>query len=138
MGILKLNELFKKCYSEPWNKNYDVVIIDGSNIIFQTLCSELSKLKKSGTLINQWQSVNLDLVSQLSYIVQYAIQDICETINKYYERGVKEVILVIERVVIAFVPLPINASPEVNVVTPVPPCPTGSVPNVGLPSCAVA
>ena len=98
MGILKLNELFKSCFPEQLNKQYDFLIIDGSNILFQTLCSELSKLKKSGAIITQWQSLNIDLVSQISYIIQYAIQDISDTINKYFDRGVKEVVMVVDPV----------------------------------------
>ena len=97
MGILKLNELFKRCFTEAYGKKYDVVIIDGSNIIFQTLCSQLSKLKKS-SIITQWQSVNLDLMTQISYIITYSIQDITDTINKYFDQGVSEIIMVIDPV----------------------------------------
>ena len=61
MGILKLNNLFKTCPTEELNKPYNIVIVDGSNIIIQTLCSELSQMKKSGLLIQQWDSVNADL-----------------------------------------------------------------------------
>ena len=95
MGVLSLNKLFSKCFQEAYGKHYDVVIIDGSNIIFQTLASELSKLKKSSEIM-QWKSINLDLMAQVSFITSYAIDDIEKTIDKYFERGVEEIILVLD------------------------------------------
>lgn len=96
MGIQHLNDLFKTCRTEGLNKVYDVVIIDGSNIIFQTLCSKFSELRKSGNIITQWQSINMNMVSQISFIINYAIEDIVNTINKYFERGIGQVIMVVD------------------------------------------
>ena len=96
MGIEHLNDLFKQCRTEEANKAYDVVIIDGSNIIFQSLCSQLSKLKKSGAVIQQWQSISIDILAQLSFITNYAIEDITNTIQKYFDRGVNEIIMVVD------------------------------------------
>ena len=96
MGIEHLNDLFKQCRTEDPNKVHDVVIIDGSNIIFQSLCSQLAKLRKSGAVIQQWQSISLDIITQLSYIVDYAINDIVDTIQKYFDKGANEIIMVVD------------------------------------------
>ena len=97
MGILKLNELFKaRCQTEPYNKHHRVIIFDGSNLIFKTLCAEHSNLKKSGLIINQWGSVNTDLFSQISYIIKYSIDRIINDIIRYYQRGVEEIVLVLD------------------------------------------
>lgn len=84
MGILNLNKLFERCFTEEYNKHYDVVIVDGSNIVFQTLCREIGQLKKSGVVIQQWGSINMDILTQISYILKYAIQDIKERLAKYF------------------------------------------------------
>ena len=96
MGILNLNKLFDRCQREVLGKKYNIIIIDGSNIIFQTLCSELSKLKKSGLMINQWGSVNSNLLTQISHITHFSIESIKSTISKYFERGADEIILVLD------------------------------------------
>ena len=96
MGILKLNNLFNTCPTEELNKPYNIVIVDGSNIIIQTLCSQLSQMKKSGLLIQQWDSVNADLLTQISYIIRYSIESIHNTLQHYYDQGAEEVILVLD------------------------------------------
>ena len=96
MGILKLNELFKKCQSEQLGKPYDIIIIDGSNMIFQTLCAGFSQMKKSGLLLSQWDSINTDLLSQISFIIKYSIDRIKDTIIKRFDSGASEVVVVID------------------------------------------
>ena len=99
MGILNLNKLFEKCFTEENGKHYDVIIVDGSNIVFQTLCREIGNLKKSGLIIPQWQSINMDILTQISYIIKYSIQDIKDRLTKYftYNEGC-EMLLVLDPV----------------------------------------
>jgi len=99
MGILNLNKLFEKCFTEDYGKHYDVIIVDGSNIIFQTLCRETGNLKKSGIVIQQWDSFNMDILTQISYILRYAIQDIKDRLLKYFTYNPNcEMILVLDPV----------------------------------------
>ena len=96
MGILKLNDLFKSCQTEELNKHYNIIIIDGSNMIFQTLCAQLSQMKKSGLLISQWDTINADLLTQISYIIKYSVERIHDTIQQYYDNGAEEIVLVLD------------------------------------------
>ena len=96
MGILKLNKLFERCPTEQLGKPYDVVIIDGSNMVFQTLCSGFSQMKKSGLLLSQWDSINTDLLSQIAFIIKYSIDRIKDNIIKRFDSGISEVVVVID------------------------------------------
>lgn len=75
MGVKDLNKLIQTCTKEPTDKIYSKIVIDGSNLIFNKLSASVSKLKKEYP-INDWQSVNLNLLSQTKYIVLGAIDEI--------------------------------------------------------------
>ena len=53
MGVKDLNLVFSKCSKVNVSKVHEVVIIDGSNLIFQMLMSQLSKLRRNGSIIKQ-------------------------------------------------------------------------------------
>lgn len=97
MGIKKLNELFKQCKREPKNKYYSTIIYDGSNIIFQVLCSEFSQLKKNGLLIAEWNAVNLNLASQITSLIATSTNTIVELIKPQFEaNSVEKIYFVID------------------------------------------
>ena len=95
MGVNNLNKLFARCQTEPRNKHHQAIIIDGSNLIFQSLASQLSNMKK-GLKISQWDSIDADIIQQISFITTYAIEYISEILEKLFERDCEEVILVLD------------------------------------------
>lgn len=95
MGVKNLNKVLNDCVQEPYDKYHSVIIIDGSNLIFQVLSRQLSKLKKSGTaVINRWHSFDAPLVKTMVYIIQESINDISNQLERYFNRGVKEIYIV--------------------------------------------
>lgn len=96
MGVKDLNIILNNLPKESITKHHDVVIIDGSNLIFQTLTSQLGKMKKNNIIIKQWNSFDLPLLSQIIYIIQNSINDISNLLNKYLENGVKEIFIVMD------------------------------------------
>ena len=96
MGVKDLNVILNNCVQESVNKPHSVVIIDGSNLIFQTLTSQLGKMKKNNMIIKQWGSFDLPLLSQIVFIIQNTINDISNLINKHLENGVEEIFIVMD------------------------------------------
>ena len=96
MGVKELNLVFKTCPNESFRKRHDVVIIDGSNLMFQSLSSQISKLKKNGFIIKQWNSFSLPLVNQMIEIINNSVSDISGLLNSYYKSGTKEIYVVID------------------------------------------
>lgn len=79
MGVQGLNNIIKKC---PQEKGfiYKRVIIDGSNLVFTKLSRYLSQLKKLYG-IDDWKSVDKDLVFQIKFIIENSVNDIAKVIN---------------------------------------------------------
>lgn len=94
MGVKNLNKILNECEQEPYDKYHSVIIIDGSNLIFQVLSRQLSKLKKEGTVINRWNSFDAPLVKMMIYIIRESINDISNQLERYFNRGVKEIFIV--------------------------------------------
>lgn len=96
MGVKDLNIILNNCVQESIHKHHNVVIIDGSNLIFQTLTSQLGKMKKNNIIIKQWGSFDLPLLSQIVFIIQNTINDISNLINKHLENGVEKIFIVMD------------------------------------------
>lgn len=96
MGVKELNLILKNCSTESSLKHHDVVIIDGSNLIFQSLTSQLGKLKKNNVIIKQWNSIDLPLLSTITLILQNSYNDISNLIDKYLNDDVKEIYIVMD------------------------------------------
>ena len=99
MGVKDLNVLFNALPSVEERVRYPVIIIDGSNLIFQTLTRQVGRLKNHLNLeIKRWESIDMSFIAQLVYIIQNAIQDISSFIRQYFRNGTKEIYIVIDPV----------------------------------------
>jgi len=96
MGVKELNKVLNECSTESTNKHHDVVIIDGSNLIFQVLTSQLGKLKKNNNIIKQWNSLDLPLISSTVFILQNSFNDVSNVLNRYLDEDVKEIYVVMD------------------------------------------
>lgn len=96
MGVKDLNLVFSKCSKVNVSKVHEVVIIDGSNLIFQMLMSQLSKLRRNGSIIKQWDSIDMSLVHQMVFIIQKSIEDISNLIERYLNNQTKEIFIVMD------------------------------------------
>ena len=97
MGIKDLNKLFERCEQEPRNKYYRTIIYDGYNVLFQTLHSELSKLKKSGFLVTAWESLNMDMMTQIVSLVQNSVKTIVDLVTDQFNHDeLRQVFFVID------------------------------------------
>ena len=86
MGVHDLNKLFNSCKTEPIAKPHTTIIYDGSNILVQTLNSELTKLKNSGYVIGAWGSLNLNIMTQIMDLIQNTVRSIVEQVRDRFKR----------------------------------------------------
>ena len=94
MGVKELNKVLSNCTPEDPTKPHQVIIIDGSNLIFQALTSMSSKLKKSYE--NQiWKSIDCPFMDAFHFILNGAFNFVSDVIDDYIER-VKEIYIVMD------------------------------------------
>lgn len=96
MGVKDLNLILNNCVQESVSKYHSVVIIDGSNLIFQTLTSQLGKMRKNNMIIKQWGSFDSPLLSQIVFVIQNTINDISNLINRHLMNGVEKIFIVMD------------------------------------------
>ena len=97
MGVKDLNAIITKNATELNTKQHEVIIIDGSNLLYQVLSSQLSKLKKSNMVIRQWNDAyDLPLLSQFLHIIQNSVNEISNLISRYVNDGAKEIYIVMD------------------------------------------
>lgn len=95
MGVQGLNNIIKKCPSET-RTTYKRIIIDGSNLVFTKLSRSLSQLKKSFP-IDDWKSVDKDIIFQTRFIIDSSVNDIINFVNYCKSRySAEEVFLVLD------------------------------------------
>jgi hypothetical protein len=85
MGVKDLNVLIKK-YSPIHNKKFDVVIIDGTNLLIIIL-SRVKKLLSVNYPLNLWKGISLNVVHQYKYILENSVVQIdafIDTVKRDY------------------------------------------------------
>jgi len=76
MGILNLNKFIQKSRVYKYGEiNPSVVVIDGSNYLFSRMMSRFAKLKAEFSIEN-WKSVDIDLLFQTKYLVENVSRDL--------------------------------------------------------------
>lgn len=113
MGVKDLNILFSALPSVDPSTNHPVVIIDGSNLIFQTLTRQISRLKNHLNLeIKRWNSIDMSLIDQLMFIIQHSIQEVSYFVRQYFNKGAEDVFIVVDP--LASPSYPVNTSYKYN------------------------
>lgn len=79
MGVKNLNTILKGAANET-GYGYYRIVIDGSNLLFSRLCSQVASLMKSRR-ISTWNSIGWDLLSQTRFIIENVVTDVISTIN---------------------------------------------------------
>lgn len=81
MGVTKLNTLIVRNSVED-NKEYQTVIIDGSNLLFQTLTSQLSQWKKRNLVIKRLDAYDINIIKQTCEIIYGSVDSIVSFLNR--------------------------------------------------------
>lgn len=83
MGVEGLNTIIKRTPKEQLRK-YRRVVIDGSNLIFAKLASNVSHLKDTFKIV-EWDAIDKDLLYQTKYIIDNATRDIIGFIDRCFK-----------------------------------------------------
>jgi hypothetical protein len=93
MGVKDLKYLIQK-YSPISNKNFDVGIIDGTNL-FIIILSRIKKKLITDNKLSLWEGISLNVVQQYKFIVENSVAEIdlyLNTIQKMY--NLKKILIV--------------------------------------------